>query len=121
MALERIVAAKREAVARRKLERPLESFRPKLQLSDRSFAEALRKAGCAFILECKKASPSQGVLREGYDAASVASEYADVASAISVLTDEPFFQGSLDDLARVRAAVEQPVLCKDFVVDPYQV
>ena len=74
------------------------------------------------IAEVKKASPSAGVIREDFDPPMIAREYAAAgASAISVLTDEHYFQGSLDHLRAVREAVNLPVLRKDFIIDPYQV
>jgi len=119
--LDEIVADKRGAVRRRMAERPLASFRGELSPSDRSLERALRRPRTGFILECKQASPSQGVLRPDYDPEAIARTYAPHADAISVLCDGPYFGGELGHLARVRAAVEVPVLCKDFVVAPYQV
>lgn len=119
--LEQIVRAKREAVAARAAARPLETFRARLSRSARSLRGALRARRLGYVLECKRAAPSGGLLREDYDPAALARAYAGVASGISVLTDEPFFRGSLEHLRAVSEAVELPVLCKDFVVDPYQV
>lgn len=74
------------------------------------------------IAEFKKASPSKGVINEGVSAADVAKQYqAGGAAAISVLTEEDHFQGSLDDLRSVRAAVDLPILRKDFIFDPFQI
>jgi indole-3-glycerol phosphate synthase len=91
----------------------------------RGFVSALRSAaskGPAVIAELKKASPSKGILRLDYRPAAVARSYAEVgAAAISVLTDEDFFKGSLDDLEAVSRAVRIPVLRKDFILDPYQI
>ena len=87
----------------------------------RSLRAALARPGARFIMEVKKASPSQGAIRLGVDPAEQAGAYAGVADAISVLTDGPYFGGSLDDLAAVRAAYDGPLLAKDFVVDPRQV
>lgn len=79
-------------------------------------------AGPAIIAELKKASPSKGMLREDYRPAAIARSYEQVgAAAISVLTDEEFFQGSLEDLAVVSQTVRIPVLRKDFILDPFQV
>ncbi len=88
----------------------------------RDFAGALRRETVALIAEVKHASPSRGVLVDPFDPVVLATTYAaNGAAAISVLTDARFFQGSLDDLRAVRAAVDVPVLRKDFVIDFYQV
>ncbi|MCY7320494.1 MAG: indole-3-glycerol phosphate synthase TrpC, partial [Phormidesmis sp. CAN_BIN36] len=75
----------------------------------------------AVIAEVKKASPSKGVIREDFDAVAIARSYqAGGASCLSVLTDQKFFQGSFENLAQIREAVDLPLLCKDFIVYPYQ-
>jgi indole-3-glycerol phosphate synthase / phosphoribosylanthranilate isomerase len=74
-----------------------------------------------YILEAKRASPSEGTLRNTLTPQDVVDGYEHIASAISVLTDEPFFGGNLDFLRDLRALTTTPLLCKDFVVDPYQV
>jgi indole-3-glycerol phosphate synthase len=80
-----------------------------------------RRGAIRVIAEAKKASPSRGVIRASFDPAELAQSYAAAgASAVSVLTDAPFFQGSLDDLRLVRQAVDLPILRKDFHLDPYQ-
>ena len=99
-----------------------------LERSQRSFAAALRtRSGQgrspqpALIMECKAASPSRGTIRSDYDPASLATQYAPYAAAVSVLTEPDRFNGSFDDLATVREVVDVPVLCKDFIVDEVQV
>lgn len=119
--LGKIVAAKQSWIAARKEAQPLESFQAGLTPSDRDFEGALRAGGTRFILECKKASPSKGLIRNDFNLEAIADVYGKYATAISVLTDEPFFQGDFAFLPRVRARVSQPVLCKDFMIDPYQV
>ncbi|MEM6707483.1 MAG: indole-3-glycerol phosphate synthase TrpC [Pseudomonadota bacterium] len=92
----------------------------------RGFAQALRNHIAAsrpgIIAEVKRASPSKGVIREHYQPAEHAQSYANAgASCLSVLTDEPFFQGHDDHLRAARAAVTLPLLRKDFMIDPYQI
>ncbi|MEW5561299.1 bifunctional indole-3-glycerol-phosphate synthase TrpC/phosphoribosylanthranilate isomerase TrpF [Enterobacter asburiae] len=119
--LAKIVADKRIWVEARKAQQPLASFQNEIQPSQRHFYDALQGARTAFILECKKASPSKGVIREDFDPARIAGVYKHYASAISVLTDEKYFQGSFDFLPIVSQIAPQPILCKDFIVDPYQI
>lgn len=99
-----------------------------LPRSERSFSAALRTRSGehaspqpALILECKSASPSLGTIRGQYDPAELAAAYAPHASAVSVLTEPDRFNGSFEDLEAVRAVVDVPILCKDFIVDPVQV
>ncbi|MEM6050104.1 bifunctional indole-3-glycerol-phosphate synthase TrpC/phosphoribosylanthranilate isomerase TrpF [Erwinia sp. P7711] len=119
--LNKIVQDKALWLAERQQQQPLSSFQDEVQPSTRSFYHALQGARTVFILECKKASPSKGVIREDFDPAAIAGIYRHYASAVSVLTDEKYFQGSFDFLPVVSAAITQPVLCKDFMIDPYQV
>jgi indole-3-glycerol phosphate synthase/phosphoribosylanthranilate isomerase len=121
MVLDRIVARTREDVGRRQRDVPVARLLAGLPRSDRDFEASLRRPRTGFIMECKRASPSEGLIREPYDPATIAQAYAPFADAISVLTDGPFFQGSREHLKQVREAVTLPVLCKDFVVGPYQV
>lgn len=119
--LEKIVQDKAQWVAARKAQQPLASFQNDVQPASRSFYHALQGARTVFILECKKASPSKGLIRDDFDPAAIAGVYRHYASAVSVLTDEKYFQGSFDFLPIVSAALTQPVLCKDFIIDPYQI
>ena len=119
--LNEIVERKLDYLETAKREMPLASIQDDLSASDRDFAAALRNPSPAFILECKKASPSAGLIRPDFDLKKIASVYGQFASAISVLTEHEYFQGSMADLRTVREAVSQPVICKDFIVDPYQV
>ncbi|WP_431222308.1 bifunctional indole-3-glycerol-phosphate synthase TrpC/phosphoribosylanthranilate isomerase TrpF [Serratia sp. L9] len=119
--LNKIVRDKAQWVTARSQQQPLASFQNEIEPSTRGFYHALQGARTAFILECKKASPSKGLIRENFDPVEIASVYRDFASAISVLTDEKYFQGSYDFLPLVSQTVTQPVLCKDFMIDPYQV
>ncbi|QHM71156.1 Tryptophan biosynthesis protein TrpCF [Mixta intestinalis] len=119
--LNHIVRDKALWIEQRKQAQPLASFQQQLTPSTRSFYHALQGARTAFILECKKASPSKGVIRAEFDPLAIAHVYKDYASAVSVLTDEKYFQGSFDFLPLVSAAITQPVLCKDFIIDPFQI
>lgn len=119
--LDTIVADKRATLLSMKKEMPEEAFTGRLEPSDRDFVAALRGKTPAYILECKKASPSKGIIRKDFDLEAVARVYGKWASVISVLTDTKYFQGQPSDLKRVRDIVTQPVLCKDFIVDAYQI
>ena len=90
---------------------------------NRTFYPVLKnKKPFSVIAECKKASPSLGVIREKYDPISIAQSYQELgADAISVLTDEKFFQGSIEDLNKIRQAVSIPVLRKDFIISKEQI
>jgi indole-3-glycerol phosphate synthase/phosphoribosylanthranilate isomerase len=119
--LEKIVADKRQEIIKRKLTLPLESFIGQLKPSKRSFYQALDGPNAGFILECKKASPSKGLIRAEFNLDEIVAAYGPYAACISVLTDEKYFQGKFEYLEYVRGRVTQPVINKDFFVDPYQV
>ncbi len=123
--LDRIVADKREEVAAAQPRVPFAELKERLPQAPppRPFAEALRGDSVRLIAEVKKASPSRGLLREQFDPLALARAYAEAgAAAVSVLTDEPHFQGSLDHLASIRAEIPEgpPLLRKDFLFDHYQ-
>lgn len=122
--LDKILAHKVEENAECIRHTPLAVVRDMIAEMDvpRDFAGALRRDTVALIAEVKKASPSKGVLIEDFDPVRIGRAYAENgAAAISVLTDERFFQGNIRYLKAVREAVHVPVLCKEFVIDPYQV
>jgi indole-3-glycerol phosphate synthase/phosphoribosylanthranilate isomerase len=116
-----IVARKRADVAARLAGRSLEDLRARAAPTSRSLRAALARPGARFIMEVKRVSPSQGALRVDVDPAAIARAYRSAADAVSVLTDTPYFGGSLDDLRAVRAVFDGPILAKDFIVDPRQV
>jgi indole-3-glycerol phosphate synthase len=122
-----IVASTRRIVEVRQEREPIEALRESLEQHPPRQAHQFRPAlnrpdRLNVIAECKRRSPSKGVLRQEYDPAAIASGYAAAgAAAISVLTEPTFFDGSLDHLRAVRAMVSIPVLRKDFVVSEYQV
>lgn len=119
--LEKIVIDKKLEIAQRKIDLPLASFIDGLTPSDRSFYDALAQPNASFVLECKKASPSKGLIRENFDLDEIIQAYSPYAACISVLTDEKYFQGKFDYLEYVRSRVTQPVINKDFFVKPYQI
>jgi len=115
----RIVEVRRESLPEGALEEQVERGR---KPDGAAFVRALRSGPAPRVIaECKRRSPSRGILRADYRPADHAKAYARAgAAAISVLTESTFFDGSLDHLAQVRAAVETPILRKDFIVDRYQ-
>lgn len=121
--LDRIVAAVRDRMAAEPEPDDLagRAIRVRESLPRRSLREALSVRGPSVIAECKKASPSAGLLRADFDPARLAARYESAgASAISVVTEPDFFQGRLEWLSRVREAVDLPILRKDFIVDERQ-
>jgi indole-3-glycerol phosphate synthase len=125
--LDKIIQHKRLEVAERKQQVPVERLKEAIRGvgRPRNFFGAVTGRGrypVNLIAEVKKASPSAGVIRPDFDPVKIAEAYAAAgASALSVLTDEKFFQGKLEYIQAVRDRVSLPVLRKDFVIDPYQV
>jgi indole-3-glycerol phosphate synthase len=121
--LEDLVGATRNALERRKRERPLSELEREIaaEREGRPFAEALARPGTSVIAEHKRRSPSAGAIREGANCGEIVRAYErGGAAAISVLTEEAHFGGSLADLREARGTTELPLLRKDFTVDPYQ-
>lgn len=121
--LEAIVAATRDGVMRRQRQVPLselQSATERAPVEGRPFAEALSRSGRSLIAEHKRRSPSAGEIRDDSSCAEIVAAYdRGGAAALSILTEEAHFGGSLDDLREARSATELPILRKDFTVDPY--
>lgn len=125
--LDRICADKRDLVASRKARRPLAMLEAAARSSSapRGFTMSLRRDardGYGLIGEIKRASPSKGLIRADFDPPTLARAYErGGATCLSVLTDEPYFQGADEDIVTARRSVRLPVLRKDFMIDPYQI
>jgi indole-3-glycerol phosphate synthase len=125
--LEQIIADKRKEVEQRKRQRPIEELKEQLSILSkcRNFYKAVTKTnkrGLNVIAEIKKASPSAGVIRKDFAPVTIARQYEKCgADAISVLTDEKYFQGKLEYIDQVKHAVDLPILRKDFIIDIWQV
>jgi len=126
--LQQICDTKRKAIAAAKAERSVRTLEDRAgeTLPPRGFIAALERAtaagGYGLIAEIKRASPSRGLIRADFDPPSLAASYArGGAACLSVLTDQPYFQGSAADLEMARLTVSLPILRKDFTLDPYQI
>jgi indole-3-glycerol phosphate synthase len=125
--LDKIIADKRHEVRSRKEKVSLEELKEQVRTMPkcRNFYKAITKPsrrGINVIAEVKKASPSQGIIREDFEPVAIAQTYKKCgADAISVLTDEKYFQGRLEYINQIRGAVDLPVLRKDFIIEPWQV
>lgn len=126
MILDRIVAVKRQEVASLKGRQPLAQVQEAAYRGDlppvRDFRGAISNSSCSIIAEVKRSSPSKGRIREEFDPVRIATIYqANGAKAVSVLTDEQFFEGKGHYLSAIKAIIELPLLRKDFIIDPYQI
>jgi len=125
--LDKIIADKKAEVNYRRSQRSIEQLKEEIRSKRkcRNFYKAVTKPssrGINVIAEVKKASPSAGIIREDFDAVAIAQTYERCgADAISVLTDEKYFQGRLEYINQIKQAVDLPVLRKDFIIDPWQV
>ena len=122
--LERIIDATRSDLRRRRREVPIGDLERRLaaRTDDRPFSEALTRPGVSVIAEHKRQSPSAGQIRPGSSVTEIVQAYErGGAAALSILTEEQHFGGSLSDLQEARAASALPILRKDFIIDPYQV
>ncbi|QCI26750.1 bifunctional indole-3-glycerol-phosphate synthase TrpC/phosphoribosylanthranilate isomerase TrpF [Buchnera aphidicola (Thelaxes californica)] len=119
--LEKIIHSKIDWIKNRKKIQPLNTFQNKIQISTENFKQTLTKKKPALILEIKKKSPSEGILQKKFNIHYISNIYKKYASAVSVLTDEEFFQGKFEYIPIVKSIVKKPILCKDFIIDPYQI
>ncbi|MBS7820607.1 bifunctional indole-3-glycerol-phosphate synthase TrpC/phosphoribosylanthranilate isomerase TrpF [Wohlfahrtiimonas chitiniclastica] len=119
--LEQIVADKYVEVSLMKQAKPLNNFKQDVLVSPRDFYAALSAANPAFILECKPKSPSKGIINPDFNLPKILKAYQPFATCISVLTDHKYFGGSYENLTLAEQMVDQPLLCKDFIIDAYQI
>lgn len=123
MILDRIIDEKRKEVGHLRRVRPLVELKEIVKdlPPTRNFGQAIRKE-CAIIAEVKRSSPSKGRIRDDFDPVIIASVYQqNGAAAVSVLTDEKFFEGNLSYLISIKNHVELPLLRKEFIIDPHQI
>ncbi|VFP88271.1 Tryptophan biosynthesis protein TrpCF [Buchnera aphidicola (Cinara piceae)] len=100
---------------------PLNSFYNKIKQSKNCFEKALKKNNPSFILECKKASPLNGVFKKNFNISKIIKIYNKYADVISIITEEKFFHGNFNYLLEAHNKTKKPLLCKDFFIDPYQI
>lgn len=119
--LDKIVADKPEQISALQHQYSPQVIVRNLKPSTKSLFDALNTDNASYILECKKASPSKGLIRETFDLTEIADAYQHYAAGISVLTDNAYFQGAFEYVKEIRSLLTQPILCKDFFIDPYQI
>jgi indole-3-glycerol phosphate synthase len=123
-ALEKIIADKKSNIEKYKNSFSVEDLKKRISSYKNylNFKDKLKKNEVSVIAEIKKASPSAGVIVKNYDPKTIAKQYLNSgASCLSILTEENYFKGKLEDIDEVKKEVKLPVLCKDFFIDPYQV
>ena len=123
-ALEKIIADKKSNIKKYKNSFSVEDLKKRISSYKNylNFKDKLKKNEVSVIAEIKKASPSAGVIVKNYDPKTIAKQYLNSgASCLSILTEENYFKGKLEDIDEVKKEVKLPVLCKDFFIDPYQV
>ena len=118
--LPEIVRQKRIEIEARQSTKPFEILKKEVCRANRSFLDSITKPGLNVIAEIKPRSPSAGMLKADLDLGAIIPVYSEFACAISVLTDEKFFGGSYQLLAQVKSMSNLPVLCKEFILHPYQ-
>ncbi|CAL4321851.1 Tryptophan biosynthesis protein TrpCF [Buchnera aphidicola (Eriosoma grossulariae)] len=119
--LQKIIINKKIWLDKKKVEEPLLSFKNKITVTNKDFYLALKKNKPAFIFECKKYSPSLGLLNKKFNIKQIANTYKHYASVVSILTDQHYFHGDFQNITQCRSILHQPILCKDFFIDPYQI
>ena len=119
--LDKIVGDKPQQISALQAQYPPQDVTSDLKPSTKSLFDALNTDNASYILECKKASPSKGLIRQAFDLSEIAGAYQHYAAGISVLTDSAYFQGAFEYVREVRGLLTQPILCKDFFIDPYQI
>lgn len=121
--LNKILSYKKEWIFTHEKKYPLHYLKSKTKLSKRNFYQALSytKNQTMFILECKKASPSKGIICKNFNPIQIARIYKNYATVISVLTDDKYFQGNFNILYQISKNTEQPILCKDFFISEWQI
>ncbi|AKC60582.1 bifunctional indole-3-glycerol-phosphate synthase TrpC/phosphoribosylanthranilate isomerase TrpF [Blochmannia endosymbiont of Camponotus (Colobopsis) obliquus] len=119
--LKEIIKHKKSWISSKMEQFPLENIKKQSIPSVRNFYQELTKPQKIFILECKKASPTKGIIRKNFNLKNIANVYKHYASVISVLTDEKYFYGNFSFLTQISNMVKQPILCKDFIISSWQI
>ncbi|MCW5197689.1 bifunctional indole-3-glycerol-phosphate synthase TrpC/phosphoribosylanthranilate isomerase TrpF [Buchnera aphidicola] len=119
--LKKILIKKKKWIENQKIKKPIQYLQKKISIKTRSFIKSLNKNKISFILECKKSSPSLGIINKNFNLNEISSVYKKYADVISVITENHYFHGNIENISIVRNQVSQPILCKDFIFDPYQI